>query len=292
MEKDQLRQTRFHGTHSLPLASYMHDIQSEGYVEMHWHEDTEIVYLDNGLYIVNVNFEQVEIKGPAFVFINPGEVHQYSFPSGQGERAIVFDMNMLTFEMFDAVQHAVFAPLMDGRLKLPRFIFEDDKVYAQIKEFYDKIYSLSKETTISAYLTIKAHFYQILSCLYEENLLIRVADNEKIEHIKSILTYLRLNSSQKITINMAASFAGMNPQYFCRYFKKYTGKTMTEYINEVRIEKAAELLVSTDDLISDIAQQCGFDNLGYFIKRFTEKKKMSPSHFRKSQNSVINGQDK
>ena len=73
----------------------------------------------------------------------------------------------------------------------------------------------------------------------------------------------------------------MNTQYFCRYFKKLVGKTPTEYINDVRIEKAKELLAESDDKIIDIAIACGYDNIGYFIKRFKEQKHMSPSQYRK-----------
>ena len=88
-----------------------------------------------------------------------------------------------------------------------------------------------------------------------------------------------------------AAVLQMNPQYFCRYFKKATGKTPTEYINEVRVEKAAEYLYRTDRKIIDIALECGYDNIGYFIKRFKEEKGMLPSEYRKSQNNAINGQN-
>jgi len=87
-----------------------------------------------------------------------------------------------------------------------------------------------------------------------------------------------------------AELINLNPQYFCRYFKRNIGKTITEYINEIRIEKAAQELLETDDKIITIAQNAGFDNTGYFIRRFKEEKGMTPSEYRKSQNSVTNGQ--
>ena len=69
----------------------------------------------------------------------------------------------------------------------------------------------------------------------------------------------------------------MNEQYFCRYFKKNIGKTITEYINVIRVEKAATALAETEDKIIDIA----FDNIGYFIRRFKKEKGMTPSEYRK-----------
>lgn len=64
----------------------------------------------------------------------------------------------------------------------------------------------------------------------------------------------------------------MNEQYFCRYFKKNIGKTITEYINVIRVEKAATALAETEDKIIDIASACGFDNIGYFIRRFKRRR--------------------
>lgn len=72
----------------------------------------------------------------------------------------------------------------------------------------------------------------------------------------------------------------MNSQYFCRYFKRLTGKTITTYPNEIRIDKAAELLVSSDEKIIEIAGACGFENIGYFNKRFKNLKGSTPSKYR------------
>ena len=77
-----------------------------------------------------------------------------------------------------------------------------------------------------------------------------------------------------------AAVAGMNAQYFCRYFKKHTGRTVTEYINDVRISQASRLLAQTDDKILHIAVRCGYENAGYFISRFRRSRGVSPSEYR------------
>ena len=73
----------------------------------------------------------------------------------------------------------------------------------------------------------------------------------------------------------------LNPQYFCRYFKENIGKTATRYIQEVRMEKAAEALAETNEKIITIAADSGFDNIGYFIRKFREIKGVTPSEYRK-----------
>ena len=292
MNKDALRQLVPHGTQSFPFAAYEHDRSKDTMVEIHWHDETEFIFLGEGQFSVNINFQERKINGPAFVLINAGEIHSLLLPRNQREDAVVFDLGMLSFEGFDMVQYKLLTPLTDGRLKLPNFILKDTPAFSGIQSAYERIFMLKGQNSVSSFLRIKTCLYEILSVLYEKNLIESVADDRKIDHIKRVLTFMHENSSRRITVEEAASFAGMNPQYFCRYFKKLTGKTMTEYLNQLRVEKAAFLLSSTDYLISDIAMQCGFDNLGYFIKRFESSKHMTPSSFRKCQNSVKNGQYK
>ena len=89
-----------------------------------------------------------------------------------------------------------------------------------------------------------------------------------------------------MSLEEIASVAGMNEQYLCRYFKKHVGKTITEYINDVRINHATQKLLQTDDKIIDIAIQCGYENVGYFLKRFRKEKGLTPSAFRETQKSI------
>lgn len=60
----------------------------------------------------------------------------------------------------------------------------------------------------------------------------------------------------------------MNPTYFCEYFKNQTGETVLDFVTKARIEKAKELLLSTDFKIYDISQQVGYNDTKYFSKLF------------------------
>ena len=130
----------------------------------------------------------------------------------------------------------------------------------------------------------------MLATLYKSNCLIHIKDtgneNEhQIENLKKVLLYINENYSSPIRLDDLALLINLNAQYFCRYFKENIGKTVTEYINEIRIEKAAEALAETNDKIINIAQDTGFDNIGYFIRRFKKEKGLTPTEYRKRASS-------
>ena len=72
-------------------------------------------------------------------------------------------------------------------------------------------------------------------------------------------------------------------EHICRVFKKYTGSTLTEYINNKRLDYAAVLLTSTNNTIQQILFECGFESTPYFVRKFTEKFHTTPSKFRREQ---------
>ena len=66
-----------------------------------------------------------------------------------------------------------------------------------------------------------------------------------------------------------------------------TGHTPVEYLNVYRISKAAKLLLNTDEPVTQIALDCGYNDLSYFIKQFGKHKGMSPGKFRKERTDTV-----
>ena len=72
----------------------------------------------------------------------------------------------------------------------------------------------------------------------------------------------------------------MSPNYFGKIFRDYTGKKMSDFITELRIEDALDLLTNTDERIIDIAYSSGFENLRTFNRAFLSKTGMTPQQYR------------
>ena len=86
--------------------------------------------------------------------------------------------------------------------------------------------------------------------------------------------------TEEITLKELADIACMSPTYFCRYFHQEMGKTPFAFLNEYRIKKAAILLDDSSLSVSDIAINCGFDNISYFIRKFKEYQGITPKKYR------------
>ncbi len=287
MFKENLKEEVSHGNPTFPLASYRWEGDSTYNVKLHWHQETELIYFEEGEFQVRVNMKEYNIVAPAYLFVSSGDIHSINLTKGQKESALVFDMKMLSFEQYDGIQYKIIRPLLDGKIHFPPIIKPQDCVWDTIKDLYDSMLLHSTRNSLSSYLRVKANLYEMIALMYERGYFINEeeiieTDKNKIADIKRVLTYIHDHYSERIFIKDVADKMGMNHQYFCRYFKKLMGKTVTEYINEIRIEKASEYLLQTDHKIVDIGMMCGYDNIGYFIKRFKEAKGKTPSNFRKS----------
>lgn len=105
--------------------------------------------------------------------------------------------------------------------------------------------------------------------------------NENQQRISKVFLYVEKEFQASITLKKAASIINLSESAFCKFFKRVSGKTFSDYTNEIRIAHACKLLIETDKSIGEIAFQCGFESLTYFNRVFLRKKNMKPSIYRK-----------
>lgn len=105
-------------------------------------------------------------------------------------------------------------------------------------------------------------------------------ENTKFNRINVAFEYLYKHFKQEINISTVAGLVNMNISAFCHYFKKCTGKTFSEILNEIRIGYACKLLIETDLNVSEICYSCGYNSLSNFNKRFKAINQLSPLNYR------------
>lgn len=107
--------------------------------------------------------------------------------------------------------------------------------------------------------------------------------NEK-DRMARVVSYLNENFENKIELDEVASIAYMTPNAFCRYFKKRTHKSFTQYLNEIRLRHACKLLIEGELQIATVCYQSGFNTLTNFNRQFKALMNITPSEYMEKYN--------
>lgn len=110
--------------------------------------------------------------------------------------------------------------------------------------------------------------------------------NSEEKRLKSIIEFINSHYKEEISLGKIADLVGLNPQYLSRYFPKYMGITLNEYITKVRLRESLEDLRNSDNTITYVALENGFSNIKSYFKAFKKNYNTTPSVFRK--NELIN----
>lgn len=108
-------------------------------------------------------------------------------------------------------------------------------------------------------------------------------DFSEIKHsdaIYRIMEYVKLNYSEKITLEEIASYVHLSPSHISGMFRKETGQTISAYVSHIRIEKSKALLREPGVPIAEIAGLCGFEDQSYFTRVFKKQTGISPKQYR------------
>lgn len=159
------------------------------------------------------------------------------------------------------------------------------------------LYRMHKEISLkpSNYLfKMKLLLGELVFCLVEQ-----YKDNIGIENIKfnanrkthelinRVIIHLQQNYSSEVSLEDLGRLVNLHPRYLCTLFRQVSGKTVSEFLREIRIEKAKRLLAYTSLSITEIAMETGFSNSQYFSRTFSQSEGMDPRTFRKSRNDLI-----
>ena len=98
--------------------------------------------------------------------------------------------------------------------------------------------------------------------------------------IDTIKSYIAEHLHEDLSLNAVAEVVYLSPRYLSRMFKQETGENFVDYVTRMRMDKAAQLLHSTEHNIEQIAASLGYNNPAYFTKKFKEIYGMTPSNYR------------
>lgn len=302
MERGDLQEKKVHGTKTFPCSLYRSEGNKERLiVKHHWHKEIELLYFMKGKYHIEINMDKYDIEEECICFINSGELHFICSDSAFAEHAVLFYPGMLLFEETDKFQKHVLLPLVENKVTLPRFIKRGEEAFIMVRNEILQIEqailrglphgpgpgraSMETSEDMAEQLLVKASLLRMIGLLKKYNMIYGEPEKTdyRVEVIKGVLTFIQKNYENKIYVRDLAKIANMNEQYFCRFFKKRIGRSPMEYVNEYRIKQAKKLLANTDLPVTDVSLECGFNNLGNFMREFKKAAKTTPLKYRKNE---------
>ena len=282
---ETMKELETHGSFELPVETYTDNCEIFRSLYNHWHQEMEIICIDQGSGLARLNRETLRLKKGDLLIINSGVLHGIKSDSRHilYYRSVVFDLSFLAGPAGDLCQERVISLLMDNRAEFTHLITHTDKNYENIFQLFCRIHTCHREKPPFYYVKLKGLFYGLFYEMLSGNYIITTdaEQNRNLASVKNVLDYIDTHYREPLSVKELATLSNYSEYYFMKLFKQYTGKTAAAYLNDYRLEKAKFLLLLTDSSVTDIALDVGFNNTSYFIKKFQEANQLSPHKFRK-----------
>lgn len=254
----------------------------------HFHPEIEIVYVNGGhgkrhignhiSHYTDGDLVMIGAKLPHFGFTN-------KFTGNKSEVVIQFIEDFLGAHFFSIPEMTAIQQLIS---KSKQGIVFHSKTKEHIGEMIEAMIALDPFQRI-------LHFLNILQALAEsENYELLNVDGLQLEskpqdakRLDLVFALVRENFARTISLSEVANKVNMSEPSFSRYFRKKTGKTFTQFVNEYRLVHASKLLSEENLSITEICYECGFNNFSHFTKKFKAHTGKSPSQYRNGLNTIL-----
>ncbi|WP_414654377.1 AraC family transcriptional regulator [Ideonella sp.] len=142
----------------------------------------------------------------------------------------------------------------------------------------------------AAFVTLLAEMarctdYRMLSSVQMQS----ADDDQQLDQINAVVQRIMADVAQPLAASEIAASLDMSESRFSRFFRRATGNTFTDFVNRVRVQRACQLLMDSDRLVTHICYEVGFNNVANFNRRFLEIKGMTPTEFRKQSDRRFGG---
>lgn len=172
-------------------------------------------------------------------------------------------------------------PLQSGRLSLPVRLTPNDLCYLQAAACLRELEDANRAKRPGYELLVKGALLRFLALLIAQGRQCLPTETADTQRLKTVLQWLSAHYAEPLRVADAAGVCSFSASHFMRWFRQMTGQSFISFLNEYRLNTAAEVLQTTDETVLTIATRCGFENLSYFNRAFKAHFGMTPREYRK-----------
>lgn len=267
-------------TDSLPARSFSYS-SADQLITNHWHNSLEVLYIASGKMDTGINNAIYHLKRGDLIIINSGDIHFTRCRDYAKIYVLQVPYPLLNTHIpnYDYVRFQD----SDGSV-----VFSNPAKVDELSRLMIQMYEIILEQKPGYTLLFSSKLYQFLFILFQRyhtdiSSRTKQKSDRNLIRLEQVMNYVKSHYTQPISLEDAAQILSLNPEYFCRYFKKYMGMTFLEYVNSIRLYHIHQDLLNTNYSVSELMDRHGFTNYKLFSKMFRNTYGCPPGMFRRQQ---------
>ncbi len=267
---------------SFALRKFEAGIKDNTAPKWHFHPEIELVFIENGSGKRHIGNHISQYSNGDLIMVGPNLPH-FGFTdrfSGTKKEIIVqFREDFMGDQIFHSIELSPIGRLFEkSRSGLSFYGNTRNDVGQRLESlFYMNNFEKLSELIKILYLLSQSREVEMLNAAG----VVLETTAQRATQLDEVFSYVRKEFHNEIRLETVASLINLTVPSFCRFFKKNTGKTFVEFVNDFRITHACKLLAETNSPITDICFESGFNNFSHFNSCFRSSTGMSPTAYRK-----------
>lgn len=274
-----------HGSLEFPCAGYSssHTDRQEDVIPWHWHEEMEIIYMEDGRMKVKIPSKDFLLEKGDCIVINSNMLHYAAAVTECKLRSLVFSQTLITGNEDSVFAKKYMQPLLTCNHFSHYFIKAGEN--ENVAECFSRAFEALAQDCYGYEFTVRENLSRICLFLYGEfnpqTDAQNVPQSQDNLRIRKMIAYIQKNFAVDISLAEIAGAAGISERESLRCFKKTIQLSPIQYLLKYRVMQGAEMLLANPaDSISEIATLCGFDSPSNFAKIFKRFYNCTPREYR------------
>ena len=241
----------------------------------HWHEYVEILYLIRGQFSAIVQATEYQLNEGDLIIINSGDLHMT-----RSNTCTYLLLQISASQMrqylpdFDTMRFDTIIPCSEQPAPLRALLSEMNEIRQNPSDSYQLLFTSRLYEFL--YHLCRSYSHQIPSASL-------TGSQRDLQRVTHVMNWVKVHYPEPLSLETAADSLALSKEYFCRLFKKYTGQTFLEYLNDVRTMHLYEDLQNSDETITVLMEKNGLSNYKIFMRTFKKLYGSTPQKMRSNQ---------